>query len=99
KSAAFALHSCQFGGYDFAHHELARRLESSIQIYRRQDGFQRIDQQSRLAASSALFFASPQSQVVAKFQLLRYLDQMPFADQVGAKFGKLAFPKLRKPLE
>ena len=59
---------------------------SAVQINRRQDRFQRINQQRRLAAPSAFFLAPAQPQVVAQLKLLSYSNQMPFTDHVGAQF-------------
>src|SRR4029077_4928587 len=79
--------------------KLACRLQSPIEVNRGENRFQRIHQERGLSATAAFLFAPAQSQVVTQFELLRYLDQVPFADQMGAQLREFTFAKLWKPLE
>ncbi len=78
---------------DAPHHQLACRLQSTIEVNRRQNCLQGVHQQGCLVAAAAFLFASSQVQVVAQLQFLGHSNQMPFADQVGTEFGEFALSK------
>ena len=99
KRAAALLHALQLRRDHIAQYKFAGYLQPAVEIDSCQDRFQGIDQQSGFATSAALFFSAAQPQVVAQLQLLCYLDEVPFADQMGSQFGKLPFTKLGKTLK
>ena len=99
KRPAATLHPFHLRCDHIAQNEIASGFKPAIQINRCQNCFESIDEQGRLAAAAALFFTASETQIVAQFQLLRHLNQMPFADQMSPQFREFALTKMRKTME
>jgi hypothetical protein len=84
--ARFQFHVRQFRIDDGTQNEVPRNRPSTVEIERRQDRLQRIDQQCRLATAAAFFFSTAEAQILSDLELLGDAQQMPLPHQMRAQF-------------
>src|SRR5581483_2879476 len=77
----------ELGSENGLENELTRCVHTAIEIKGGQNGFQGVHEQGGFVAAPAFFFSPAEAKKASEIELLRHLDEVALADQVGAQLG------------
>ena len=95
-SATVLVYFGEFGFQNVSQDEGVRDGQASIQIKRRDDSFEGIDEKSALGAAAAAFLPFAEVKVLSNFQFARRAQESAGTDHMGPELGQLAFVILGK---